>query len=109
VEFTQDEKLGVIKAIDEVIRVDDRIYEGESFFISQLSKVVDFDLELFDRARKMKLSDAIAVLKTMPDDKKIALARILTEAAGSDGRVDEDELKIIYRIFGEAGIDSENL
>jgi uncharacterized membrane protein YebE (DUF533 family) len=33
----------------------------------------------------------------------------LTEAAGSDGRVDEDELKIIYRIFGEAGIDSENL
>ena len=62
--------MGVIKAIDEVIRVDDRIYEGESFFISQLSKVVDFDLELFDRARKMKLSDAIAVLKTMPDDKK---------------------------------------
>jgi len=109
VEFTQDEKLGVIKAIDQIIRVDDRIYEGESFFISQLSKVVDFDRELFDRARKMTMADAIKALKTMPKHKKAVLAKILSEAAGADGRVDEEELKLIYRIFREAGVDSENL
>ena len=108
-EFTQDEKLGVIKAIDQVIRVDDRIYEGESFFISQLSKVVDFNKELFDRAREMNLADAIEALKTMPEEKKRVLARMLSEAAGADGRVDEEELQVIYRIFREAGVKSENL
>ncbi len=108
-EFTQDEKLGVIKAIDQVIRVDDRIYEGESFFISQLSKVVDFNKELFDRAREMDLADAREALKTMPGGKTRVGARLLSEAAGADGRVDEEELQVIYRIFREAGVKSENL
>ena len=106
--FNQAEKLGVIKAIDQVIRADDRTYEGESFFLAQLSKVIDFDRELFDMARKMKLADAIEALKAMPQDKKQALARMLNEAAGADGRVDEDELRTIHEIFRGAGVDFES-
>ena len=104
-EFNQVEKLGVIKAIDQVIRVDGRIYEGESFFLSQLSRVIDFDRELFDRAREMQLADAIDALKDMPDNKKEVLARILDQAANADGRVDDAELRIIKTIFRKAGVD----
>lgn len=107
-EFNQSEKLGVLKAIDQVLRVDDRIYEGESFFISQLSKVVDFDRELFEKARELKLEEAIDVLKGMPDHKKEALAVMLNQAANADGKVQDEELRTIHDIFSRAGVDFEN-
>lgn len=108
-EFNQTEKLGVLKAIDQVLRVDDRIYEGESFFISQLSKVVDFDRKLFDEARGMKMEDAIRTIRDMSADKKEALALMLREAANADGKVQEEELKTIYDIFSRAGVDFDDL
>lgn len=107
-EFNRLEKLGVLKAIDQVLRVDDRIYEGESFFVSQLSRVIDFDRELFERAGKMELDDAIKVLRDMPDHKKEALAVMLNEAANADGKVQEEELRTIQDIFSRAGVDFEN-
>ncbi len=108
-EFNNQEKLGVIKAIDQVIRTDDRIYEGESFFLSQLSKVVKFDRALFDKARQMSLEEAIEILKGMPDSKKEVLAMMLNQAANADGRVQEDELRTIHTIFTRAGVDFDNL
>jgi uncharacterized tellurite resistance protein B-like protein len=107
VEFNQTEKLGVLKAIDQVLRVDDRIYEGESFFISQLSKVVDFDRELFEKARELKLDEAVDILRDMPSYKKEALAVMLNEAANADGKVQEEELRTIHDIFSRAGVDFE--
>ena len=105
VEFNQTEKLGVLKAINQVLRVDDRIYEGESFFISQLSKVVGFDRKLFEKARDMNLDEAIEILRKMSEDKKEALAVMLNEAANADGKVQEEELRTIHDIFSRAGVD----
>jgi hypothetical protein len=108
-EFNNQEKLGVIKAIDQVIRTDDRVYEGESFFLAQLSKVVKFDKALFDKARQLTLEEAIEILKEMPDSKKEVLAMMLNQAANSDGRVQEDELRTIHKIFTLAGMDFDDL
>ena len=108
-EFNRQEKLGVIKAIDQVIRSDDKIYEGESFFLSQLSKALKFDRALFDEARELTLDDAIEIIKSLSNKKKEALARMLNQAANSDGRVQEDELRTIRKIFQMAGVDYENL
>lgn len=108
-EFNHAEKLGVLKAIDEVLRVDDRIYEGESFFISQLSRVVGFDRELLEKARSTSLKDAMAVLRDMPESKKETLAMMLNQAANADGRVQEAELRKIHDIFSQAGMDFDHI
>jgi uncharacterized tellurite resistance protein B-like protein len=107
-EFNQQEKLGVIKAIDQVIRTDDMVYEGESFFLSQLSKVVKFDRALFDQARAITMDEAIEIIKGMSNKKKEVLAMMLNQAANADGRVQEDELRTIHRIFTLGGVDFEN-
>jgi uncharacterized tellurite resistance protein B-like protein len=109
VKYNLAEKLGVLKAIDQVIRADDRIYEGEAIFISQLSNILHFDADLFKKAREIELEEAMAILKVMPENKKEALARMLNEAANADGRVGEDELKAIYRIFSHIGINFDDL
>lgn len=107
-EYNLAEKLGILKAIDEVIRADDRIYEGEAIFVSQLANVMHFDADLFKEARGIESEEAMAILRAMPDAKKQALASMLNEAANADGRVGEDELRAIYRIFTRIGIDFDN-
>ncbi len=108
-EFNLAEKLGILKAIDQVIMADDNIYEGEAIFVSQLSNVMGFSAEIFKKAREVELEEAMAILEVMSRDKKEALAIILNEAANADGRVGEEELKIIYRIFTRIGIDFDAL
>jgi uncharacterized tellurite resistance protein B-like protein len=106
-EFKLSEKLGILKAIDQVIMADDKIYEGEAIFIAQLSNVVGFSADLFKKAREIDFEEAMDILGVMSLEKKEALAIMLNEAANSDGEVGEDELKTIYRIFTRIGIDFE--
>ena len=109
VEFNLAEKLGILKAIDQVIMADDKIYEGEALFVSQLSNVLGFSAEIFKEAREVELEEALAILEVMSGEKKEALAIILNEAANADGRVGDEELKTIYRIFARIGIEFDAL
>ncbi len=103
--FNLAEQLAILKAIDEVILVDNRVYEGEANFVADLAAVLKFNPEFVREARNVSAAEAMAILKTMPFNKKRALAVLLREAAGSDGIVTDDELRLIQGIFIEAGID----
>lgn len=108
-EFNLAEQLAVLKALDEIILSDSKVYEGEVEFINQLAAVLGFNLNLIPEAREVEPGEALAILKNMTDKKKRALAVMLNEAASSDGRVDEDELRLIYGIFNQVGIDIDSL
>lgn len=108
-EFNLAEKLGILKAVDQIIRADDKIYEGEAIFVSQLANVVGFDANLYKEARRVDLGEAMGILGAMPEAKKEALAVMLNEAANADGRVGDEELKAIYQIFTRIGIDFDQL
>ncbi|SFR34108.1 Tellurite resistance protein TerB [Robiginitalea myxolifaciens] len=104
-EFNLLEKLAVLKAIDEVIQMDQEIKLGEVKFMDRLSEAMDFDPALVLEARRAEPAEAIAVLKAMPEPQKQTLARLMNEAANADGEVDEREIQFIYRVFNAAGID----
>ena len=103
--FNLLEKLAVLKAIDEVIQMDEQIKLGEVKFMDRLSEALDFDPSLVLEARKAEPAEAIGVLKAMPEPQKQTLARLMNEAANADGDVDEREIQFIYRVFSAAGID----
>lgn len=109
VEFNLAEKLGILKAIDQVILADNNIYEAEAIFISQLSNVLGFSAELFKNAREIEFDEAMGILQAMSEEKKEALAIMLNEAANADGRVAEEELKMIYQIFKRIGINFDEI
>jgi uncharacterized tellurite resistance protein B-like protein len=103
--FNLMEKLAVIKAVDEVIQIDEEVKKGEVKFMDRLSETLAFDSNLLAEARQVEAAEALAVLRAMPDPQKQALARLLNEAANADGEVDEREIRFIYRVFTAAGID----
>ncbi|MDG1571165.1 TerB family tellurite resistance protein [Robiginitalea sp. M366] len=104
-QFNLLEKLAVLKAIDEVIQMDNQIKRGEVRFMDRLADALDFKPELILEARKAEPGEALGVLRAMPDAQKQALARLMNEAANADGDVDEKEIQFIYRVFSAAGID----
>jgi len=104
-EFNLMEKLAVIKAVDEVIQIDEQVKKGEEKFMNRLSKALVFDSELLAEARRVEAAEALAVLRAMPNPQKQALARLLNEAANADGEVDEREIQFIYRVCAAAGIE----
>lgn len=105
--FNLIEKLAILKAIDEVIQMDEEIKSGEVKFMERLAEVLEFEPDLITEAREVEPAEAIAVLKVMPSPHKQTLARLMNEAANSDGEVDEREIQFIYRVFSAAGIDVE--
>ncbi len=103
-EFSLAEKLAVIRAIEDVIVADKRIDSREISFMKQLSYFLNFDLSLIGEARKLSRQEGMLILSGMAANKKQALGLILKEMAGADGRVNEDELTVVYGIFADAGI-----
>lgn len=99
------EKLAVVKAVDEVIQIDETVKKGEVKFMDRLAEKLGFDAGLLAEARGVEAAEALAVLRSMPDAQKQTLARLLNEAANADGVVDEREIQFIYRVFSAAGIE----
>lgn len=104
-DFNLIEKLAILKAIDEVIQMDEEVRKGEVRFMDQLARALDFKPDFVAEARKVEPAEALAVLKAMPQEQKQTLARLLNEAANADGEVDEREIRFIYRVFAAAGIE----
>ena len=105
--FNLVEKLALLKAIDEVIQMDDVIKPGELNYMEQLAGVMEFTSDHILEARDVEPAEAIAVLGAMPVEKQQALIRLMTEAANADGEVDVKEIQFIYRVFSAAGIEPE--
>lgn len=103
-EFSLAEKLAVIRAIEDVIVADRRVDGREVSFMKQLSYFLNFDMSLIGEARKLNRQEGMLILSGMAANKKQSLGLILKEMAGADGRVNDDELTIIYGIFADAGI-----
>jgi uncharacterized tellurite resistance protein B-like protein len=103
-DFSLAEKLAVVKAIDEVIKVDGQVKTEEINFLSQLMNVLEFDKALVEEARLITAEDCLHVLKGMTDKKKNALAVLLNEMANADGVFKEDEYRLIFNLLLEVGI-----
>ena len=67
--FTLTEKLALAKALDEIILADGEVKHGELAYLSQLSSVVGFDVELIRQSRNLSLPEAITALSSMTEEK----------------------------------------
>jgi uncharacterized tellurite resistance protein B-like protein len=104
-DFNLMEKLAVLKAVDEVIQIDEEIRPGEVRFMDQLCNDLACEKSLIKEARRVDAAESLAVLRAMPNPQKQLLARILNKASNADGVVDEQEIQFVFRIFTAAGIE----
>lgn len=106
-EFNLAEKLAIVKAIDNVILADEKIAKGELVYLGQLMKLLKFDSEFVEEARKFNVKQAGVILEGLSQPKKHSLAIMLHEMAYADGDMDPEEIKVLFSLFEKAGIEIE--
>lgn len=106
-EFNLAEKLSIVKAIDEVILADGYASQRELIFMGQLMKILKFDSDLIEEARKTTGNEGLSIIKAMPENKKTTLIVLLQEMAKADGKVDDSEIELIQSIISHIGVYSD--
>ena len=106
-EFNLAEKLAIVKDIDRVILADKKVENGEMVYLGQLMKLLEFDSEFVEEARRFNVHQANGILENMSEAKKHSLAIMLHEMAYADGEMDREELKLLFNVFEDVGIKIE--
>ncbi len=106
-EFNLAEKLAIVKAIDKVILADQKVAKGEMAYLGQLMKLLKFDSEFVEEARKFQMQQANLILEGLSQPKKHSLGIMLHEMAYADGYLGKEEVKVLFSMFETAGIKIE--
>ncbi len=106
-EFNLAEKLAIVKSIDRVILADQKVRQAEMVYLGQLMKLLDFDSEFVEEARRFNISQANLILAELSEAKRHSLGIMLHEMAYADGEMDPEEIRTLFTVFETAGIKIE--
>jgi uncharacterized tellurite resistance protein B-like protein len=103
--FTDQEKIAIVSLLIEMANADNRIAYEEMITINLICRRLEIDHNSFVVGHGLKCEHAIEVLKSMRDEKKIELAKLMVELIDSDNQVDETEIALLNHACREIGID----
>ena len=90
----------------EMANADCNIAYEEMITINLICRRLEIDHNSFVVAHGLKCEHAIEVLKTMSDDKKLQLAKLMVELIDSDNQVDDNEIALLNHACRQIGIDT---
>ena len=96
--FDQDEKLAVVKAIAETIELDRKYKVGELMYLDELMKTLDFDMQFVEEARELSSLKAVSTLRSMSEEKKKALIIMIDKRTEADGTVHKKETDFVVNL-----------
>ena len=96
--FDQDEKLAVVKAIAETIELDKKYKVGELMYLDELMDILDFDMQFVEQARKLSSIKAVSTLRSMSEEKKKALIIMIDKMIEADGVVHRRETDFMVNL-----------
>lgn len=104
-QFTDQEKIAIVSLLIEMANADCRVAYEEMITINLLCRRMEIDHNSFVVAHGLKCEHAIEVLKSMSDNKKLQLARMMVEIIDSDNQVDDAEIALLNHACHQIGID----
>ncbi len=96
--FDQDEKLAVVKAIAETIELDKKYKVGELMYLDELMDKLDFDMQFVEEAKELSSIKTVSILRGMSDEKKKALIIMIDKMTEADGFVHKRESDFVVNL-----------
>ena len=103
--FTDQEKVAIVSLLIEMANADNLIVYEEMIVINLICRRLEIDHNSFVVGHGLKCEHAIEVLKTMNEEKKLQLARLMVEVIDSDNQVDDAEIALLNLACKQIGID----
>lgn len=104
-QFTSQEKIAIVSLLIEMANADKQIAYEEMITFNLICQRLEIDHSSFVVGHGLKCEHAIEVLKTMTDEKKLALATMLVDIIDSDNQVDDSEIALLNHACQQLGID----
>ena len=99
VEFTQREKLALIKVLESVAKADEKLLPQEMDYLVKASQHFHWNPEDIHKSKQLNTKQAGDILRKMEPDKKTVVKNMLMQLANVDGVIHPEELKVILDTF----------
>lgn len=96
--FTEEEKISMLKAMDELIRSDDDIHDKEVEFLEAIVEEFNWDTGFLNKLENFKKEDAIKAIHGLSPEKLSYFQTLLDELANSDTVINDKEIAFIDRV-----------
>lgn len=103
--FTDQEKIAIMSLLIEMANADTIIAYEEMITLNLICQRLGIDDNSFVVAMGLKCEHAIEVLKTMSDNKKLNLAKLMVEIIDSDNKIADTEIALLNHASQLIGID----
>ena len=103
--FTDQEKIAIISLLIEMANADSHIAYEEMITFNLICRRLEIDHNSFVVAHGLKCEHAIEVLKSLSDEKKLHLAKLMVEIIDSDNQVNDAEIALLNHACRQIGID----
>ena len=98
-QFDQDEKIAVVKAIAETIDLDEKYMVGELMYLDELMETLDFDAKFMEKAKQLSSRETVRILQNMSMEKKRSLIVMIDKMTKADGSVHKKEKDFIVNLI----------
>ena len=103
--FKEQHKTAFAKVLSDLVQCDGIVNQGEIDFLQIVYELFSITLTSRKKANKLSLSEAVATLKSLGNQEKIALLRVFQRLSLSDDSLDPSESLLLTALLLSIGIE----
>lgn len=103
--FKEQHKTALAKVLSDLVQCDGIVNQGEIDFLQQVYGLFNITLTSRKKATNISLSEAVAILKSLGNEEKIAILRVIRQLSLSDDSLDPAESLLLTALLLSIGIE----
>ena len=103
-EFNKIERIAITSILIGMMNVDNDVDLREVLYFNQIQNTIGITQEEFEQGKEQNILLSLVLIKTMSDNKKLALVKMLIEMIKSDGKEAPQEMQLFNIIIESTGI-----
>ncbi|MDO5510327.1 MAG: hypothetical protein Q4F57_06500 [Weeksellaceae bacterium] len=96
--FSNNEKIAMVKAMDLLIKADDEIHEKEMDFLEGILQFMEIESGYMEKIDEFTQEEAIATIQQLDQAKIDYVHNVLDALAAADSKINESETKVLEGI-----------
>ena len=103
-EFNKIERIAITSILIGMMNVDNDVDLREVLYFNQIQNTIGITQEEFEQGKEQNILLSLVLIKTMSDNKKLALVKMLIEMVKADGKEAPQEMQLFNIIIESTGI-----
>ncbi len=103
-EFNSNERTSIACVLIAMMNIDKNVDVREVLYFRQIQNVIAITDDEFKRGKEQNLLLSLLTLKSMNDTQKLILGKMLLEMVNADGKIVDEEAKLLYVIAHATGL-----